>query len=191
MSSPEKQLLDPVKVPWMISPSAPFLKLQESSEQGEVLVTFVGYFGTQDTGNSGSPTGMPEIREPGPEFHLSDDKAPYRLIRVSFAEVLQSRTVSAVSDSQVIRESDYDWHKVASKRRSGEKINDFLRRHASSWEKTGLCPNPRMYEVLGSAWLEELAPQNPLPWHHYLLLGHDEYVEVAARTWRWDAGQAL
>lgn len=46
-----------------------------------------------------------------------------------------------------------------------------------------------MYEVLHSPWLIEEKLDRSTGWHHYLLLGHDEYAEVIAKGWEWQPGQ--
>jgi hypothetical protein len=46
-----------------------------------------------------------------------------------------------------------------------------------------------MYDVLHSPWLKEENLRPTDGWHHYLMLGHDEYVEVIAKGWDWQPGQ--
>lgn len=188
----EKPKLSPVKVPWMISPSTPFLSLEEQQEGEPLRATFAGYFRPDDQGKERNTSLMPAIVESVPQFELRPlaEKAAYRMVRVSFEDAREHRVCHAESDLEIIRENDFDWALVPI-RKQGEKILDAQRRKAEAWIRTGTCPDPRMYEVLGSPWLAQLNLANPLPWHHYLMLGHDEYIEVVSRNWTWEPGQSI
>jgi hypothetical protein len=192
MKTPEKPKLSPVRVPWMISPSTPFLKLEEPRVGDLVRVTFAGYFRPDDRKKRENMSSLPEIVESVPAFvpRPFSDKSAYRMVRVSFEDGLRYRVCHAVSDIEVIRESDFDWSLVPI-RRPGEKILEAQRRKAELWIQTGICPDPRMYEILGSPWIAELKLTDPLPWHHYTLLGHDEFIEVIGRSWTWEPGQPV
>lgn len=191
MTAQQLPKLKPVAVPWMISPSAPFLTLH-SSESGMALhATFVGYFKLDDSDQANGVA--PTIVEGASVFEPSASKAKagYRMVRVSFEDGRQARLMHAVSDHAVVPEETFDWSLVKSRRKPDEKIAEFLQRYSETWIESRMCPNPRMYEVIGSPWISELNLPNPLPWHHYLLLGHDEYLEVIARGWTWEPGQPL
>lgn len=175
----------------MVAVSAPFLKCQRS-ETGEPLsVTFVGYFKLDHVHQPGGNASFEIAQEP-PEFEpaTSDEQHPYRLVKLSFTGGRDVRTVPSFSDSQVIEEDAYDWSSVPGDLRPGEDAKANRERRNRYWLETGTSPDPGVYEVEGSNWLTELGDQaNGL--HHYLILGNDDYVEVLAEGWAWQAGQPV
>ncbi len=51
------------------------------------------------------------------------------------------------------------------------------------WRQSGRCPDPRMYEVVGSHWIEALGKvAHGLT--HFIIVGHDSFIEVIAKAWR-------
>jgi hypothetical protein len=63
---------------------------------------------------------------------------------------------AAHSNSQVIDENIYDWTQVPGGWPRGEDIYAHLERDRVSWRQTGVCPDPRMYVIDNSPWLEEM-----------------------------------
>jgi hypothetical protein len=94
--------------------------------------------------------------------------------------------VPGFADSEVVREADYDWSAV-SRPSPGSDLVEYLRLQREKWLETGICPDPGVYEVRSSNWLREIREETGYEWldyHHYLILGHDVYVEVIAKGWR-------
>lgn len=182
------QILRPVKVPWQISPSVPYLRLHVYPGGKSCAVTFIGFF--KNEGTTVASKGVLVIRDPG-EFQLADTArgAQHRMIRILFEGVLGSRQLPAVSDGNVIREEEYDWSLVPTGMQKGEKPEDAVKRVDTLWRTNGSCPDPAMYEVDGSRWLA--STKDGVGSRHYILLGHDDYVEIIARDWKWEAGQAV
>lgn len=89
----------------------------------------------------------------------------------------------------MVREQDYDWSAVASTRLPGETVEQNVLRTRELWLSTGVCPDPSMYKVSHSPWLMKEKLGHGAGWRDYLLLGHDEYVEVIAKGWDWQPGQ--
>jgi len=95
-----------------------------------------------------------------------------------------------VSDSEVIAEDDHDWIDIASSLMPDESIEENIGRTRDLWLSTGICPDPGLYEVRNSDLLSEF-PQQSNELRHYMLLGHDEYIEVLAKGWSWEADQPV
>lgn len=191
MSEAKKRLV-PVSVPWQISPSVPNLKLMQSADGRPLSATFIGHFKCDEiTGQTVSSDAIQVISE-DPDFEPTQlsVRMPFRMVRVSFAGAHFGRICQSASDSEVIPEEDYDWSDVASSLKPDETIEQDFERIRDLWLTTGICPDPGMYEVRNSPLLTEIAVQaNEL--RHYLMLGHDEYVEVLAKGWGWEAGQPI
>lgn len=182
-------ILVPVQVPWMISPSVPYLHIESIGSVQPASVTLIGFFQLED--DLVSRAGPTVIGDPG-SFVPSDTAkgSRHRLVRVLFQGSVQIRGRPAFSDLEVIPEESYDWSNVPSGIQDSETPEASVARVGFQWKTTGFCPDPGMYEVRESSWLRELGLA-PNQWRHYILLGHDEYVEVIAHGYQWQPGQAL
>lgn len=195
-SMPPKPKLEPLKVSWMVSPSAPFLRLvaQEGLPVHAVEVQFVAYDKRLDN-DAGNQMGMVRIAESPSDFRPYDGPAskPYRQIRICFVGEAYAKVSPAFSDSQVIEEAYFDWSGVPGRWEPGEDIFEYLRRRDRLWYQTGICPNPRIYKVEGSKWLQDaISSERPgSRLNHYIILGHDMFVEILASEHRIIEGQML
>ncbi len=217
----EKPRLLPVGVPWRIDSATPFMRVFASGEEigvgvpwisslSEVLsqarnpttgiretlfATFVGYFGTEDKGPSREfphPDPPVVVTSPG-EFnaHAPKSEGAYRMIRLTFYEVADTTVFRAGSD--YVLEQLYDLSAIGDHAQGTHNWKQYRRRIWRSWRDTGLCPDPRMYEVENSPHVVRLRSENP-HWNkfkHYLLIGNDVNVEVVAARWIWEEGQTL
>lgn len=188
--------LAPLKVAWQVSPSTPYLRLVavESAAQGETYVEFVAFYKCEQTAAASWSGSAVRVVGAPPDFQSGRDAAtgPYRLVRLMFKLAIAARMCPAYADSQVIEESRYDWSDVSDDYDLGEQIGDYLARRNERWLGTGICPNPRAYEVETSPWIDELArPHRPTGWKHYMVLGHNSYVEVIAKGVVIEEGQVL
>jgi hypothetical protein len=52
-----------------------------------------------------------------------------------------------------------------------------------AWRQMGRCPDPHMYQVVSSPWIEALGKMAD-GLTHFIIDGHDSFVEVVAKTWR-------
>lgn len=181
-------VLFPAEVPWMISPSVPYLRIESNGEAEPMSVTFIGFF-EQERGSE--PSFASVVRDPG-EFVLSDAAtgSRYRLVRLVFEAGMHAMVRPAFSDLEVLPEQSYDWSNVPSGIQDNETAEESVARVGQLWKTTGLCPDSGMYEVRESQWLRDLG-LDPGAWHHYILLGHDEYIEVIATKFEWQPGQAV
>jgi len=185
----EKPLLIPAAVPWSISTSAPHLKLHETQKGEPSFLTFIAYFKLNEV--MPNPEGPPVVivKDPG-EFSASAvaDEASYRMVRVIFDEGMISRKCFAASDREVIPEEKYDWSKIPGSLRMGEDALSNITRTNNYWSETGYSPDPGFYEVMGSTWSKEMGISDS-NFRHYIAVGQDEYFDIIARGWRWEAGQ--
>lgn len=191
MSLPQQKLL-PVTVPWQISPSVPYLQLQEGADGKPSSATFIGHFkeGNDQLAEVGSP--LPKRIGAPSAFSPEGARTPgrFQMVRVNFLGAQASRVCNAVSDVEVISESDFDWSAVPSGLLPGEKVSDNVKRISDQWHSTGICPDPGMYEVKDSTWLRELGMDQKSS-RHFILAGHDDYLEVVADDWQWELGQSV
>jgi hypothetical protein len=177
----------PLQVSWMVSPSTPFLQLvaQEGMSEHTVIVQFVAYDKRFDISLENKISTKTYVAESPSEFRPSDgtiNTNPYRLIRVCFPGEAYARVSPSLSDSHVIDESEFDWSDVPGRWEPGEDIFQYLKRQDQQWHQTGICPNPRIYHIEGSHWLNKVgSPADAVPrLHHYMILGHDLFIEVLA-----------
>lgn len=179
----------PVSVPWMISPSVPLLHVHEQSGK-PFAVTFIGFFKCDENSQPASSGGVTVVHG-APEFKESSERGPYRMVRVRLKSGLHFRVKSAHSDIEVVPKDAFDWSEVTSMRREGETASQNVARTKELWLTTKICPNPRMYEVSQSLWVDECGLNVSDGWHHYLFLGHENSVEVIAKGWDWQGGQLV
>jgi hypothetical protein len=194
MAEKTKPKLMPLHTSWMVSPSTPFLRLValESASRELTHVEFVAYNQCEDTSSTVSGTGL-RVVQPPITFQAAEavERGPYRLLRIAFRGCVGARMYPAHSDSQVVDECVYDWTQVPGRWSPGEDIYAYLERDRVVWRQSGVCPDPRVYEVVNSPWLEEMQLEGDQRWKHYLILGHDAFVEVVAEGHEIIEGQVL
>ncbi|MCR6477911.1 hypothetical protein NU688_17240 [Variovorax sp. ZS18.2.2] len=184
-----KPRLRPPAVPWKVSPSVPHIGLTQPGVDGIAYVTFIGFFKTAAV-DAAADSVVATIPVPDAFVESSDwHGSRHRLVQLEFSSCIQVRQTPAFSDAEVVEEEGYDWSFVPSNMREHETPEDCVQRVHDLWMSKGTCPDPGMYEVEGSLWLASLGhPRNA---RHFLLLGHDEYLEVIASDWKWKPGQAV
>jgi hypothetical protein len=151
-------VLKPLPVSWMVSPSVPHLKVAAAET------------------DSKSPTTV--------EFFATHQDGTMSRMRLVFRRGNWMKWSPNYTDAEVVPEADYDWSEVPLLS-TGADYEKSRRERRDKWAMTGLCPDPQVYEVHNSPWLKAL------PWpssggedyRHYLILGHDNYVEVLATDW--------
>ena len=110
------------------------------------------------------------------------------MVRINFEGGTAFRERPSFSDKEAIPEADYDWSRVPGALLPGEDVRVNLERRDKYWQKTGYASDPQYYEVYDSPWIRELGLSDH-QLRHYLAEGQDEYFEVIARGWSWEAGQ--
>jgi len=166
--------LIPVKVSWQVSPSAPFLSLGALEFGGAESIRLdcsVNFGANASASLDGSESSV--------------DATVSSRIRLFFRLGAYARFCSAFSDREVVQDNCYDWSAVSGRRRLGETLSGWAERVRSEWRDTAICPNPRMYEVESSPWLVE-TQLTASSFKHFLVLGHDFYVDVISQEWRWE-----
>lgn len=183
--------LVPMPVAWQVSPSTPFLRLK-TAEMGEPMtVNFVAHFALFDDASQDAHAGGQRIEialQPDDTTEEPGEKVgPYQLVVVAFKRGLWARWAPSYSDTDAIDDSRYDWSAMPARYRDGEDIEAWLGRFAEEWRTTGNCPMPGFYEVEQSRWREET--RSTL--RHFLIEGHDAFVEVLAEDWSWRSLRVL
>jgi hypothetical protein len=192
LSSDKRPVLVPVKVPWQIDAAAPHLRLvaNESAVNEPTHVTAYAKFlvppGNEPLDNSGAATKIypPKFNTVG--HAIDNPSGAYRTIRCCFTRAVRSQMSPSYSDLQVVNTSVYDWDRIPRYSQTGDGIEISVRRFMEAWRASEFCPNPRMYEIDNSPWVRELGA-SASSFRHYLMLGHDAYVEVLAEDWDWTA----
>ncbi len=160
----------------------------ESDPAQPPAVTAVASFlsanvGAQPAGNSVRIIKPPVISGKGD----SAATGPYRLIRIAFEMGGWIRMSPALADGDVFGSETYDWSRMTfMQQAAGEGVDDLRRKFVSLWRENSICPDPRMYEVLGSHWLRD-TPIAIGTFKHFLIAGHDAFIEVLAKGWTWES----
>ena len=187
-----KPKLIPARVPWKVSAHAPCLELHLSKDCDlPIFASFIGYFKLQDRAKPNLGQAR-SYDDPGPfrPAKQGEEGQPYHVIGVRFLGGLRGRLVDAYDEDQVIDESAFDWSALPTEFLIGETLDENLARGDRYLNETGLSPSPRFYEVIGSPWVDEVAPERT-DLRHYIILGLEEYAEVLAEGWEWELGQPV
>lgn len=181
-----RQQLVPVRVPWMVSPSVPYLRLASSESQSDIesAISFIAHFGLEHPQEESTDVPPRKIASP---YHPKSDRGaptgPYQLVRVRLHGHIAGRMLPGFSDREVVNPALYDRSLIPCPYTIGQCIDEWLHQFQHLWMKQRLCPDPLMYEVKESSWCSELGLTRD--WKHILVLGHDSYVEVIAKDWDW------
>jgi len=151
-----KNVVTPLKTPWMLSTTERELGLQEEGD--ELNVTFLGFFGN----------------------FVSDEKEKYQNIQVTFSGVNDYRYFPEYSEDDAKRLDGYDWEKIPEYRDEQGGLANHRKIFDSVWRETAVCPNPSIYEVKESSWVVESSSSKSLK--HYLILAGDYNLEVIAEN---------
>lgn len=160
-----KGKLIPVQVPWRVSLSTPFLTVRVA-EFEERQIEFVATFWSQMIGHD------------------------ERKVKVTTdARVVNIKSSFDFDGSIGIENFDYDRSEIDLPS-IDEDIAAWGKRFTDKWNETGICPNPRMYEVIESEWITASYNTNG-QYKHYLIIGEVMAVEFLCEKWTWEAGQTI
>ncbi len=196
LSFDTKQKLVPASVPWMVSPSTPYVRL--ITTEGQLTeVMFAAYFGIgdeiSDTSNP-SVIGHTSVAIVDNPYDLSekseDEDGAYRVVKLQFQGGLWARMSPSYSDREVLNPSLFGFSSVWSEYSPEQDIDNWLSSFRQEWLRTSICPDPRFYEVKNSLWLQELKTDES-EYKHFIVKGHDAYVEVVAQGWSWNSEGTL
>lgn len=193
MSSSAGQSLASVVVPWRIDPATPYLRLSasESTSDSPTQVKFVAHFGLGDSAASEWDQKSAQQFYPPYDSNRKLEKAntAYQVVKVTFAGALCVRMLPSFSDGHIVDPGIYDSSGVPPSE-EGLSVEQWMRSFNEMWVKNRICPDPHMYEVQHSLWLREAGVEGQ-GFKHFLLLGHDAYIEVIAKNWKWESEGAL
>lgn len=162
-----KGKLIPVRVPWRVSFSTPFLTVKVTEFDGQEI-EFVATFWSETIG--------------------SDE----RKVKLSFDDLSLVRIKSSGENDRAIsiENFDYDLSEITDLPKINEDIAAWGKRYADKWNETGICPDPRMYEVIGSQKFISIIPPEA-GYKHYLVIGEMMALELLCKEWTWEAGETI
>lgn len=187
------QRLKPLKVPWQVSPSTPYLRLlaAESQRESATQVVFVAHFGLRSERTTRQEVGFSNATVASDPHQLSaqpgKESKTHSLVRIEFRGGLYARISPSFSDSEVVNPREFDTSLIPYSDPPRD-IGAWLKDVQSLWMKTGSCPHPNAYTVESSQWIDGLGLNE---FEHFLIQGHDAYVEVLARGWKWEEVKKL
>lgn len=120
-------------------------------------------------------------------------KVDNRRIEISFENAYRARSCQSASLANGRDALDGHFELVGVPDQSSEAAFETTWQH---WLKTGICPDPSFYVATRSQWLDEAegAMSEGSELRHYVLAGHDGYVEILSsgytwREWLWPSGR--
>jgi hypothetical protein len=182
------QYLNRLKVPWQVSPSTPFLRLQaaEPSDGALTQVIFVAHFGLRGDQTASEElafSSAPQAANPHElPSRVQKESNTHSLVRIEFRDGLWARFSPSFSDREVLDPMKFNCSLIPCLDPSND-IGRWVRDFQSLWMKSGECPDPGAYVVESSDWIEQLSMGG---FQHFLIQGHDAYAEVLARGWKWE-----
>jgi len=181
------QRLKPLKVPWQVSPSTPFLRLlAEESGKCQTQVIFVASFGLRAETTERQEAGFRSATKAINPHELADSDSEksktHSLVRLSFEGGLWARISPAFSDREMINPHEFDTSLIPYSNQPDD-VGVWLKDFQSLWMKSGRCPDPGAYVVEPSQWISSLGLKG---FEHFLIQGHDAFIEVLARHWKWE-----
>lgn len=151
-----------MKVPWQIEIFDPHLTLVVS--ETPVEATEICFYA--------------KVLNPGPPPAFEQ-----QVIKVGFREARAGRLIPGENDVP-FDPLAYDHSAVPSAEAFWTDPSGFERHWDEEWERTGVSPDSRFYQVLPSAWIEELRLDEP-DLKHFLAVGRHAAAEVLAAGWQW------
>jgi hypothetical protein len=189
-----KQVLIPFQVPWMVSPSTSGLQLIAREMPASTVVQFAAFYKPRATATHVMSRSSVIIGTPIGTFSetCDDGTGAARLLQVEFVGSCRARMTPSYADAQVIQEDAFDWSQLPCPWVRGSNLEEYMRLSDEYWMTTGIAPDPGAYEIRNSLWLREMGvTEGTRAYKHYLILGHDSYVEVVAPRYTIHIGQVL
>lgn len=199
------EILKNVDAPWSIDLSTPFIEIKayeiKHPDNISLQVEFCANLGhhrkalfTSDYYTNDWEDPRNKVVERTTELYYKEsdyEEYQFQRIQITFSSFYAFRVLPPQTDQDVIDESKYSWEMI--------KFDDLIKKDwerwktefRSAWQQTNVCPDCRMYEVLNSKWLRDTGVDKRFGCKHFLILGHDLYVEVLAETWKWESIGAL
>lgn len=173
-------------VPWQVSPSTSFLRLHagEVSDDAPTSVTFVGHFANRRRSiavGDATREGITAVANPYEAAGKSEQRSVYAIVEIEFLDASRARMEPAHSDREVLDPARFDRSRLRVPSLT-LPVDEYLREYRRVWASTGNCPDPGAYSVRDSIWIGDLGIDGAA---HFVVRGHDAYVELIARGWRW------
>lgn len=181
----------PQSVPWDVAAGVSGLKVT-FWEEHRAEIEFVGVWGHQSN-QARAPVEIvvPHVVTDAPRIALrplrDDDR--YRLVRLSFSGCYWTRVEPMVSDESVIDYSAFDSSALPQLEKAGT-AEDYVSSFQREWARSGICPDPKFYEVLEGDWLGSVANKRS-KLRQFLLVGPESSVHLLAQKWTWSTVGAL
>src|SRR5688572_2983082 len=182
------QRLIPLKVPWQVSPSTPFLRLfsAESQPENPTQVVFIAYFGLRSERTAKQDVGYPNASKAANPHELhsksGEESNTDSLVKIEFQDGMWIRMSPAFSDREVLNPREFDDSLIPYSSPPTD-VGAWLRDFQSLWMKSGNCPDPCAYTIEPSQWAKS---QSLTGFEHLLIQGHNAYIEILARGWKWE-----
>jgi hypothetical protein len=112
---------------------------------------------------------------------------PFRRVALHFKSGQWARAAPSFSDRDTVPPRLFDWSHVPGHEFGAmdeESIDERLLRRRVQWASTGRCPNPGVYQVESSPWLVEAGAAR-FGCRHYVVVGHDMWIEVLCLGLSW------
>ena len=179
-----------MNVPWSIDPATPFIKLI-ACENEDAFVECAVDFGPLLSQQKTTPERIPEnnrsvlaVSTSDVAGSITEAMTDYQLIEITFEWGMWTKMSPSSSNFQATLGSEFDMSRFKILYSIGEDGVSYLARFNDIWLQNGICPNPNFYEIEGSPWVEAT---NASRWggRHFLLVGHDAYIEIIAKDWKW------
>lgn len=163
-----KMELQPVEVPWMISPSHDFSCFTGIENREVKVQVMVGY------NNQYFEKVMSRLNEvygediPDKEYN----RAGNGMIEIKFTPICVFNIYGKVEGYE-----KYDF----------SKVNKYYTGEASlshEWDTTNICPDPGFYEIKKST-IKENYGYNSSKVKHWVLCGHDSCIDILAYSFEW------
>jgi hypothetical protein len=200
MPSEIRPKLMPVKVPWRVASDTPCLRLISDESPSTTYVRFLAFFGLEQQFKRKETIHLETLSKPTifyppheTNLKLGPQEGTDQIVKITFASAVEAKMMRGFSDASAL---DYDMFDCSAMTYHPNKPiaikdqSELLRWHREEWEKTGFCPDPCMYEVENSTWIKNINNQKN-GCKHYIVVGHDAYVEVKAKDWKWESEGSL
>lgn len=144
-------------VPWQSSTSTPFMELKVA-EYASPMLEFEAFMRTETE-----------------DFHC--------VVKVTLEQGSHIKVHPAIREGYVLDERKYDWSLIPFRiQENFASIDERLSLFNSEWIKTGICPDPRAYEVINSEWKASL-PSFESEKLHLIFVGEELSVECLTKGW--------
>ena len=112
---------------------------------------------------------------------LHSEHTDYRKVVISFTDVICIHYGFYLNDHDPGGRESMDWSQFYVQPQNEKELEDLLTANSLQWQSTGLSPDPRFYEIIGSKWRNSYSPRL----RHFLVCGADIFLEILALDFSW------